>query len=147
MLKGINANITPDLMDCLMRMGHGDELVIADANFPVTSTADHTSFGEVIYLPGFTAPDAISLITELLPLDSLSEVCALRMEIDGQPQKLGEVHAQGFEVIDAVKPQGAKTGSLERQNFYQRAKQAFGVVATTESRPFGCFILRKGVIF
>ena len=147
MLNGIDANITPDLMDCLMRMGHGDELVIADANFPATSTADHTNFGEVIYLPGFSAPDAISLITQLLPLDGLSEFCALRMEIDGQPDELGDVHKQAFDVIDQVKPEGAKTGSLERQLFYQRAKDAFGVVATTESRPFGCFILRKGVIF
>jgi len=81
MLKGINANVTPDLMNCLMRMGHGDELVIADANFPAQATATDTSLAEVIYLPGFSAPKAIELITDLLPLDEYSDACALRMEL------------------------------------------------------------------
>ena len=69
------------------------------------------------------------------------------MEIDNEPDTLGEVHAQAFEIINAVKPDDAVAGSIERQDFYTRAAQAFCVVATNESRPFGCFILRKGVIF
>ena len=147
MLHGIDANMTPDLLDCLMRMGHGDEIVVADANFPAASTAAHTHWGEVIQLPAMDAPAAISLITSVMPLDGLSDFCALRMEIDNAPDEMGEVHEQAFEVINAAKPDGAVAGHIERQDFYARARAAFAVVATVDARPFGCFILRKGVIF
>jgi len=147
MLRGIDPRMTPDLMSCLMQMGHGDELVIVDANYPAASTAAQTIWGAVIHLPGFSAPEAISLITGLMPLDGFFDTCALRMEIDNEPDALGDVHKEAFEIINAAKPDGSIAGSIERQGFYSRAAQAFGVVATTESRPFGCFILRKGVIF
>lgn len=147
MLHGIDPRVTPELMDCLMRMGHGDEIVVVDANFPALTTATTTVWGEVIQLPGFTSPEAISLITALMPLDGFTDTCALRMEIDNQPDTLGEVHQQAFKVIEAAKPDGAIAGSIERQQFYLQSAQAFAVVATTDIRPFGCFILRKGVIF
>lgn len=82
-----------------------------------------------------------------MPLDEFSDTCALHMEIDNEPETLGEVHTEALEIINAAEPDDAVAGSIERQNFYARAGQAFCVVATTESRPFGCFILRKGVIF
>lgn len=147
MLHGIDPNITPDLMDCLMRMGHGDELVIVDANFPAASVAAQTLWGDAIHLPGFSAPAAIELITGLLPLDGFAQACAWRMEIDGAPEQLEPVHTEALAIIEQVKPDGAAIGRIERQAFYGRAKQAFAVVSTTESRAFGCFILRKGVIF
>jgi len=147
MLIGINQNMPPALLDCLMRMGHGDEIVIADANFPAASIANSTIKGEAIYLPSFNAPDTARLITEIMPLDAFSEACAYRMEIDGEPESLGGVHSETFAVINAAKPADAHTGSLERQAFYQRASRSFAVVSTSENRPFGCFILRKGVIF
>ncbi len=147
MLIGIDPHMPADLLDCLMRMGHGDEIVVADANFPTTSTAAHTNWGEVISLPAFSAPRAIELITTVMPLDGLSDYCALRMEIDNAPDEMGEVHRQAFGIIDTVKPEGAVVTSLERQDFYVQAKHAFAVVATSDMRPFGCFILRKGVIF
>ena len=146
MLIGIDARVTPELMDLLMRMGHGDELAVVDANYPATTSAAGSVYGEVITLPGFDAPGAIDLITGLLPLDGFSDACALRMEIDAKPDHLDEVHAEAFAIIHARMPEGATTGSIERQAFYQRAGVAFGIVATTEARPFGCFILRKGVI-
>ena len=147
MLIGIDPHMPADLLDCLMRMGHGDEIVVADANFPATSTAAHTNWGEVISLPAFSAPRAIELITTVMPLDGFSDYCALRMEIDDAPDEMGEVHSQAFEILDAVKPDGAVLARLERQDFYPQAKDAFAVVATSDMRPFGCFILRKGVIF
>ncbi len=147
MLIGIDANMTPDLLDCLMRMGHGDEIVVADANFPAASIAAHTHWGDVIHLPATDAPAATRLITKLMPLDGLSDFCALRMEIDDAPDEMGQVHTQVCAVLDAAMPVGAKHGHIERQNFYARAASAFAVVATTDIRPYGCFILRKGVIF
>ncbi|MEQ8399894.1 MAG: RbsD/FucU domain-containing protein [Roseitalea porphyridii] len=147
MLKGIDPRVTPDLMDALMRMGHGDEIVIADANFPAHATAAHCHVPEPIHLPAMDAVEAAELICTLLPLEAFFDYCALRMQIDGAPDELGEVHTQVFAVLEREKPDGAILSSLERQDFYAQAKQAFAVVATNEARPFGCFILRKGVIF
>jgi len=147
MLIGINPTIPPELLDCLMRMGHGDEIVVADANFPSASTAVDTVIGAALPLPGFSAPAAVKLITELLPLDGFSDACAYRMEIDNAPETLEDVHRETFAIIDAVKPEGARLGSIERQGFYTRAAKSFAVVSTSENRPFGCFILKKGVIF
>ena len=147
MLNGIDPNIPPDLLDCLMRMGHGDEIVIADANFPATSTAARTHWGKVIQMVGFDAPQIAGLITGLMPLDGLSDACAYRMEIDNAPDELGQVHHETFAVLAAAKPKEAALSSLERQAFYQRANAAFAIVRCTEGRPFGCFILRKGVLF
>ena len=130
MLIGINANMTPDLLDCLMRMGHGDEIVVADANFPAASTAAHTHWGEVIQMPAMDAPAVIQLITGIMP-----------------PDEMGAVHEAAFTILTTAKPGNAKLGSIERQDFYARAQGAFAVVASVDPRAFGCFILRKGVIF
>ncbi len=147
MLTGIDPNMPPDLLDCLMRMGHGDEIAIVDANFPATSTAARSHFGKVIQMVGFDAPQIAGLITKLMPLDGLSDACAYRMEIDNAPQELGPVHQETFDVLAAAKPKDAALSSLERQDFYKRANTAFAIVRCTEGRPFGCFILRKGVLF
>jgi len=143
MLLGIDPRMPPNLLDCLMRMGHGDEIVIADANFPATSVAA----GAPIEMTGFNAVEVAELICALMPLDGFSEAAAYRMEIDGAPDEMGGVHREVFAALEAVLPDGARLGSIERQVFYPRAGKAFVVVQSTEIRPFGCFILRKGVIF
>lgn len=147
MLKGLDKRFTAELLHCLALLGHGDEIVIADANFPAHATAAETTFGAVIELPGFSAPAAIELITQLLPLDAFTPECALRMEIDGKPDEVSEVHAEAFAVLEKVKPEQAGLGSIERQDFYARAKTAFAVIRTGETRPYGCFLLRTGVVF
>ncbi|TLP48264.1 MULTISPECIES: RbsD/FucU family protein [Cohaesibacter] len=147
MLIGIDGRMTPELLHCLARMGHGDEIVVADANFPANSTAEHCNVKEAIQLPGLDAPATIELITQLMPLEGFADYSALRMEIDGEPETLGEVHSEGFAVMESRLPETGSLSSLERQDFYVQAKRAFAVVRTTEARPFGCFILRKGVVF
>ena len=146
MLIGIDPRMTPALMDVLMRMGHGDEIVLADANFPADSVAATTRIGTPVHLPGFNAPEAVELITKYMPLDGFSDACAWRMEIDDAPRTLGEVHRQTLEVVTRRMPEGAGTGSIARHDFYPRARSAFAVVATAETRPYGCFILKKGVV-
>ncbi len=146
MLIGIDPRMTPPLMDVLMRMGHGDEIAVVDVNFPADSIAAATRIGAPVHLPGFTAPEAIGLITKYMPLDGFSRACAWRMEIDDTPETLGEVHEEALRLIDACKPEGAGTGSIARMDFYPRAARAFAIVATTETRPYGCFILKKGVV-
>lgn len=147
MLKNIDPRITPELMDCLIRLGHGDEIVIADRNYPAASTAAHCVMPDVIRLPGFSAPEAVALITQHMPIDRFTDYGALRMQVDGEPDRVDQVHQEVFDVLDKVKPAEAKLGSIERQAFYAQARNAFAVVACSEDRPFGCFILRMGVVF
>lgn len=147
MLIGIDGRFTAELLHCLASLGHGDEIIIADANFPSHSTAVETNWGEAIELPGMSATEAIELITKLMPLDDFVPECALRMEEDGKPGELTDVHKDVFAVLEKVKPAKAGLGSIERQDFYARAKNAFAVIRTGENRAYGCFILRMGVVF
>lgn len=147
MLIGVHADVTPPLLTALARMRHGDEIVVADANFPSASTARHCVIPDVIYYPGFDAPRVIELITGLMPLDGFHDYSALHMEVDGAGSAPADVHKAAFDIMTPRLPEGGSLSSIERQDFYVQAKTAFAVVHTSESRPFGCFILRKGVIF
>ena len=147
MLFNVDSNCTPDLLYCLAQMGHGDELVIADRNFPATSTALHTKFPTLISMPGFSALEAIQTITSLLPLDEFVDHAALRMEIDGTPDDMNETHTAVFSFLKTKIPEGAGLGHIPRAKFYERARRAYAVVQTSEDIPYGCYILRKGVIF
>ncbi|MEL6920472.1 MAG: RbsD/FucU domain-containing protein [Pseudomonadota bacterium] len=147
MLKGIDPRVTPELMDCLIRLGHGDEIVIADRNFPSASTAADCIMPEVIRMPGMSATDVVEIITQLMPIDNFADYGALRMEVDGQPDLVNACHAEVFDRLRIVAPEGAHLKSIERQEFYQHARTAFAVVSCSEDRPFGCFILRMGVVF
>ena len=145
MLKGIDPRVTPDLMDVLMRLGHGDEILVVDRNYPAFSTPTRT--GRVVDLPGVNSVEALDLITRLMPLDGFTDYGALWMERDGAGDTPDPVHVEALAVITAALPQGAQVRPMERQAFYAHASKAFAVVRTTEDRPFGCFILRMGVVF
>jgi L-fucose mutarotase len=147
MLKGIDPRVTPALMDCLIRLGHGDELVIADRNFPAASTAARCVIPEVIRMPGMSATEVVEVVTTLMPIDDFTDAGALRMEIDGEPDTMNEAHREVFDVVRRVAPDGVGLKSIERQAFYARASRAFAVIACSEDRPYGCFILRMGVVF
>ncbi|MEO1747208.1 MAG: RbsD/FucU domain-containing protein [Pseudomonadota bacterium] len=147
MLKGIDSRVTPELMDCLIRLGHGDEIVIADRNYPSASTAADCVMPAVIRMPGMSAPEVVALITELMPIDNFADYGALRMEVDNAPDQMDAVHTEVFDVLRRVAPDGAHLKSIERQDFYAHARSAFAVISCSEDRPFGCFILRAGVVF
>ena len=147
MLLGIDARMTPDLLACLARMGHGDEIALVDSNYPAASTAAHCVIRDPLQLTGLDAAEAVDLITGIMPLDAFVPTCALRMEVDGQPETVAEVHRAVFDVIEARMPEGAATGSIERQAYYAHVRSCFAVVQCSEARAFGCFVLRKGVVF
>ncbi|MEM7377624.1 MAG: RbsD/FucU domain-containing protein [Pseudomonadota bacterium] len=147
MLHGIDPKLTPELLYCLARMGHGDELVVADANYPSTTTAATCRLTEVLHCPGCDAVELVRLITDLMPLDGFHDYAALRMEIDKAPDEMSAVHEAAWAVMAPCLPEGGVLASIERQDFYGKAARAFAVVQCTEMRPFSCFILRKGVIF
>ena len=147
MLLGIDARMTPDLLFCLARMGHGDEIALVDSNYPAASTAAHCVVPIPIQLGGLDAAEAADLITSVMPLDPFVPHCALRMEVDGQPDEVTEAHRAVWALIEERMPEGAGTGSIERQAYYAHARTCFAVVQCSEARAFGCFILRKGVVF
>lgn len=146
MLIGIDPRTTPELLSVLARMGHGDEIVIADANYPSSWSASTCVVSDLIQYPGHTATDVVDVITRLMPLDSFHTHSVLRMEIDNAPDEMGAPHQEVWDLLTPRLPEGGILASLERQAFYKRAGHSFAVVQCNEFRPYGCFILRKGVI-
>ncbi|MCF8161262.1 MAG: ribose ABC transporter [Polaromonas sp.] len=139
MLIGISPLLSPDLLHALASMGHGDEIVLADANFPAATLGKR-----LIRLPGVSAPAALQAVLSVMPLDSFVEQPALTMQIVGDSLTRPATVAE----FDALLQQQGHNASaaIERQAFYQRAAQAFAVVATGELRTYGNILLKKGVI-
>lgn len=141
MLKGISPLLSPELLKVLADMGHGDELVISDGNFPAVSMARR-----LVRADGHGVPPLLDAILDLFPLDSFVErPAALMSVVPGDPTRpviweefrgIIRRHEPGFKDFEMV----------ERFAFYERAKQAFGVLATSESALYACIILKKGVL-
>ena len=141
MLINIDPILSPELLHALRSMGHGDKLVLADANFPSASLAK-----KLIRLDGVNIPNAAKAILSVLPLDSFVDYPVERMEIDGNPDEINDVHQDLIDVLKINAGDKWKVGSIERFKFYEKAKQAYMIVSTTDARAFGCFIITKGVI-
>tara|TARA_B110000211_G_scaffold60354_1_gene68033 strand:+ start:65 stop:535 length:471 start_codon:yes stop_codon:yes gene_type:complete len=145
MLIKIDPILSPELLFTLRTMGHGDKLVLADANFPANSMNKN-----VIRLDGVNIKDAAKAILSVFPLDSFivsqGGTAANRMEVDDNPNELTETHKEFIQAVKDISGESWKVGSIERQSFYTEAKKSYAIVTTTDARPFGCFILTKGVI-
>lgn len=146
MLRNFDNRLTADVIRCLRAMGHGDDLVICDTNFPADSVARHTVTGELLRMDNLTAAEAIDAILSVMPLDSFVEQPASRMEIVGKPDEIPPVQAEVQAVIDSREGRSWPMGQVERFAFYDKARDAYAVVVTGETRFYGCFILKKGVI-
>ena len=146
MLKSIDPILNADVLYALRAMGHGDDLIICDTNFPADSVARQTVLGRLLRIDGVTAGRAARAILSLLPLDSFVEKPALRMEIVGKPQEVPQVQAEVQTEIDAAEGRPSPMGSIERFAFYELAKRSYCVIQTGERRFYGCFVLKKGVI-
>ena len=147
MLKTIPPIIGSELLAILAEMGHGDELVLADRNFPAVSTARATVSGKLVQLAGVDTTEAARAILTLLPLDSFVDQPVRRMAVVGDHEAVLEVHSAMQDVIDAAEGKPVVMEKVERFAFYEAARKAYAVVQTTESRPYGCFLLKKGVVF
>jgi len=141
MLIDIDPILSPELLSTLHSMGHGDTLVLADANFPASSLAT-----KLIRLDGLSIPQAAKAILSVFPLDSFIDFPVRRMEIDDNPAKINETHNDFSKILKETSGDRWKIGSIERFQFYKEAKKAFVIISTTDARPYGCFILTKGVI-
>lgn len=144
MLKGIDPILNADVLYALRAMGHGDDLIIADTNFPSDSVARDTVLGEVLRIDR-PAAEVVRAVLSLYPIDTFVDDAAARMEVVGEPDTLLPVMA---EVQAEVTAAGGPDPMLpiERFAFYDRAKQAYAVIQTGERRFYGCFAFRKGVV-
>lgn len=146
MLRNFDNRLNADVIRCLRAMGHGDDLVICDTNFPADSVASHTVTGDLLRMDNLTAAEAIDAILSVFPLDSFVDEPASRMEIMGKPAEVPPVQAEVQAVIDRREGKSWPMGSTERFAFYEKAKDSYAVIVTGETRFYGCFILKKGVI-
>lgn len=146
MLKGISPLLNADVLHALRAMGHGDDLIIADTNFPSDSVARQTTYGKLLRIDNVTAAEAVKAVLSVMPIDTFVEDAAARMEIVDRPDEIPAVQHEVQQEIDAAERNTRKMMSIERFAFYERAKQAYCVIQTGERRFYGCFALRKGVV-
>ncbi|KAG8434932.1 hypothetical protein GDO86_013048 [Hymenochirus boettgeri] len=145
-LKGIPSVLSPELLYALARMGHGDEIVLADANFPSSSISK--AGPELIQADGLDIPKLLNAILWLFPLDTYVETPASVMDLVQGDKERGLQITVWEEYKELLSRYGCKAPleKVERFAFYERAKKAFAVVATGETSPYGNLILKKGVI-
>jgi L-fucose mutarotase len=141
MLKGIDPLLNADLLHLLAAAGHGDEIVIVDANFPATSVANR-----LVRHDGVDAVRVLRAVLTLFPLDSFVPDPAQVMQVVGDPGAVPPVVQEFQAACDAAEGRPVTIGRLERFAFYERAKACFALVSTGERRLYGNIILKKGVI-
>ena len=143
MLKGISPLLSPELLKVLCEMGHGDELVIADGNFPAESIGKNAI---VIRADGHGVPEMLDAILQLIPLDQyVDQPAALMKVVPGDPV----VPVIWDEYRALLKKHGEdpdKVEMMERFAFYDRAKNAYAVIATGETTIYANVLLKKGVV-
>jgi L-fucose mutarotase len=146
MLRHIDPVISAELLYVLMLMGHGDDIVVCDVNHPAQTIAKHTTYGKLIDLPGCDIPRATEAILSLMPLDTFVEQPVMRMRVVGDPNGIVPIFSVMQKTVDVSEKRRIDIGTLDRFDFYEAAKKSFAIVRTSDPGPYGCFILRKGVI-
>ena len=141
MLINVNPLISPEILQLIRSMGHGDKFVLSDANFPSYSHAN-----KLYRMDGLSIPQAAEALLTHFPLDSFIPHPVERMEIDGKPDEVNEVHQDLIDTVKKVSGDNWVVGSVERQKFYVEAKKAMAVITTSDTRPYGCFMFTKGVL-
>lgn len=141
MLKNIPSILSPELLKILMEMGHGDEIVIADGNFPGASIAQ-----KLVRLDGHGVPPVLEAILKLLPLDIYVEKPAALMQLVPGDDVETPIWEEYRKIIKASGEKFDNFENVERFAFYERAKKAYAVVMTGESALYANIILKKGVV-
>jgi L-fucose mutarotase len=146
-LKHIDPLLNAELLYVLKSMGHGDDLIISDTNFPADSVARQTTYGKLLRVDA-DAPRVTRAILSLFPLDTFVPLgeAAARMEVVGKPHEVLDVQKEVQAEIDRAEGKSWPMGSIERFAFYEKAKKSYCVVQSHERRFYGCFLFKKGVI-
>lgn len=141
MLKNIDPLLSPDLLMVLRAMGHGDDIAIVDANFPAASMAKR-----LVRLDGLSATTVLDAVLSVMPLDDFVPQAAWRMEVVGDAGAEQPIFEEFRGIVARREGPRFRLAALERFAFYERAKAAFAIVSTGETRLYGNVILKKGVI-
>ncbi len=141
MLKNVHPLLTGPLLSLLDRMGHGDVLGLVDRNFPA-----YRYGAPVIDFRGVDTSAAAEALLSVFPLDSFVEEAVHRMEIDGAPDEINAATGALQRAADAAEGRSVRMASVERFAFYESARSASAFVQTGETIPYGCYLLRKGVV-
>jgi L-fucose mutarotase len=139
MLKGIDPIVCPDLLKIMAEMGHGDELILADAHFP-----GHTFCEKVIRGDGLQIPALLEGIIPLFELDSYSDPLIMMAAVEGDTLD-PQVEVDYMAAIQKAAPNAPGVTRIGRFEFYDRAEKAFAVVMTGTTVKYGNIILKKGV--
>lgn len=142
MLKGISKILSPELLKILCEMGHGDELVIADANFP------SENYGKrVVRADGISGAEMLNAVLSVFPLDTYSNPNMILMQLmDCDKGKITPIIWDEYKSIAHKHDSNTKLGNIDRFEFYERAKEAYAVIATGEEAIYANILLKKGVI-
>lgn len=140
MLKNIPSILSPELLKVLMEMGHGDELVIGDGNYPAASMNDR-----VIRLDGHGVPEILEAILRLFPLDTYADNAVLMEKVSGD-----KVETPIWKEYEKIAKQGDPGFTaftfIDRYAFYERSQKAYAIVATGEKALYANVLLKKGVV-
>lgn len=140
MLKGISPLISPELLKVLCEMGHGDEIVLADANFPATNLGP-----KVVRADGIPAPALLAAVLQLIPLDQYDPEHFILMEVVPGDPVVPVIWEEYEEILHRTEPE-SRVSHLERFAYYERAKKACCIVATGETAQYANILLKKGVV-
>jgi L-fucose mutarotase len=141
-LKGIDPLLNGDLLKVLDEMGHGDQLLVADRNYPAFSAGR-----PVIRLGESGVTRVIEAVLSVFPLDAFVEHPLERMEVKDDPSLTTASQDRVLQIARAGHPIDLEYGVVPRHDFYRRARDVYAIVHTLESEPYSCFILQKGVVF
>lgn len=141
MLKNIPKILSPELVKTLMEMGHGDEIVLADGNFPAEAIGKR-----VIRCDGHGVCELLDAVMQLFPLDTYTDKPVMLMEVVKGDPVVPTIWDSYRDIINTYEPQNCKIEMIERFAFYERAKNAYAVVATGEEAIYANIILKKGVV-
>ena len=140
MLKNIPAVLSPELLKLLMEMGHGDELVIGDGNFPAAACAQR-----LVRLDGLGVPEVLEAILKVMPLDSYEKNAFLMEKMAADTIEI-PIWKTYDKISKAGDPNYQEFSFIERFAFYERAKKAYVIIATSEQSLYANIILKKGVV-
>ncbi|MEX2681142.1 MAG: L-fucose mutarotase [Candidatus Sigynarchaeota archaeon] len=146
MLKNIPRILSPELLKVLMEMGHGDEILIADGNFPAASLAQATITKILVRADGNGVPELLDAILTLFPLDQYVERPVTLMQVVPGDKVRPVIWDKYREIIEKHEPAFSSFEYIERFAFYERAKKVFAIVATGEPALYANIILKKGVV-
>lgn len=140
MLKGINQLLSPELLKILSEMGHGDEIVIGDGNFPGASMAKR-----LVRADGINAPEMLDAVLSVFPLDQYDDNNFVLMEVCEGDTVVPVIWDEYLSILHKYEPD-AHAEHMERFAYYERAKKAYAVIATGEAAQYANIILKKGCI-